>query len=171
MTFPDQIIAGDTYTIPLTYSLYPASQGWTLDFYLSGTSILRATATANGDSYSLTIPSAKTSLLVPSTYSYSVTVTASSGERHTIDTGFIAVAANPATTTQNVPYPQKMFDLINCVLEGRITDDVEATSIAGRSLTSIPVEQLLVMRAQFARELRQLQSPGIRTISLRRACQ
>jgi len=46
-----------------------------------------------------------------------------------------------------------MLAAIEAVLEGRITADVEAYTIAGRQITKIPIEQLLVLRDRYKSEV------------------
>jgi hypothetical protein len=46
-----------------------------------------------------------------------------------------------------------MLAAIESVLEGRITADVEQYTIAGRSITKIPVEELLKLRSLYRSEV------------------
>jgi hypothetical protein len=166
-SLPTQLIAGDSYNGTLTFANYPATD-WTLNYYLQGRTVLQVTGVASGLDHSLIISPAKTSTLVGGTYNYSVTMT-SATERHTVATGFVTIKDNPATSGQKIAHAEKMFYAIEAVLDGRITDDVQQVSIAGRSITNIPVAELFVYRAMYARELDRIQNnnrPRNRTIPI-----
>lgn len=45
------------------------------------------------------------------------------------------------------------MDAIESVLEGRASSDVESYSIAGRSITKIPISELLTLRAKYKAEV------------------
>jgi len=53
----------------------------------------------------------------------------------------------------NPDHARNMLNAIEAVLEGRITADVESYSIAGRSITKIPVSELLVLRSKYKAEV------------------
>jgi len=49
-------------------------------------------------------------------------------------------------------HAQTMLAAIEAVLEGRITADIEQYSIAGRSITKIPIAELLKLRSYYKAE-------------------
>lgn len=49
-------------------------------------------------------------------------------------------------------HAETMLAKIEAVLEGRIDSDVESYSIAGRQITKIPVNELLVLRDKYRAE-------------------
>lgn len=50
-------------------------------------------------------------------------------------------------------HAETMLAAIESVLEGRITADVEAYTIAGRQITKIPIADLLVLRDRYQAEV------------------
>lgn len=50
-------------------------------------------------------------------------------------------------------HAETMLSAIEAVLEGRITADVEAYSIAGRQITKIPMAELLTLRDKYKAEV------------------
>lgn len=150
-----ELIAGDSYTFPLSYSDYLATSGYVVTFVLRGPSTLSTTAQANGDDYTVTLPSAKTANLPAGTYQYAVTAT-KAGERKTVDNGFITVTADLVNTNSKILDLEKRVRIIDARLDNRITSDMESYSIAGRSVTRIPIDELLKLRALAYRELAQM---------------
>lgn len=47
-------------------------------------------------------------------------------------------------------HAETMLQAIEAVLEGRITADIEQYTIAGRSITKIPIEQLIKLHSHYA---------------------
>ena len=152
-SFPREIIAGDSYSLLLAYSDYPASAGWSITLYLNGPVSIQLTGSASSDSYAITIPTTKTGLLTVGTYAYSIAVSNSSGEKHTVESGFLAVSDNLAGKANTILQAERILNAINCAIEGRITDDVQTLSIAGRSISLIPVTDLMTYRAMYTKEL------------------
>jgi hypothetical protein len=113
---------------------------------------LNVTGSASGNDHVFTITSANSALLKDGVYQYAVTVTLA-GDRTTVETGVITVQPNLATSGTRVSHLSKMLSAVESVLEGRVTDDVTSLSIAGRSITNIPVTELLELRAQYTKEL------------------
>lgn len=79
------------------------------------------------------------------------------GDRRTLDSGQTQVL--PDITAVAAPfdartYSRRMVDAIEATLEGRVTKDVESYQIRGRSLTKIPVAELIVLRDKFKLEAR-----------------
>lgn len=90
---PATITAGDSYTLTLTYSDYPASAGWVLAFAVAGPSVDSWTSTASGDAHVLTLTAAETAALIPGTYQTRLRAVRS-GVVETIETGALTVAAD-----------------------------------------------------------------------------
>lgn len=158
-SIPSQIVAGDNYIIDLMFNDYVPANGYTAVLYLRGIQVLRANSTPNGDAFRFTLSSTNTSILSEGTYEYSVGVILS-GQRTTVANGFIAVKPDFATAGARVSHIEKTLQAIQAVIEGRVLDDVESFSIAGRSINHIPIMELLELRAQYTKELVVLSGNG-----------
>lgn len=149
---PSSITAGDGYTIDITNSDYLPSDGWSGVLYFRGVQVLRANASSNGDAHRFTLSSTTTATLGAGTYEYSVGFS-KNGNRTTVETGFITVKADYATAGTRISHIEKTLQAIESVIEGRVTDDVQNISIAGRSITNIPIMELLELRGLYTKEL------------------
>lgn len=90
---PSRLIAGDSYTITLTYADYPASAGWALALAVAGIDVQSWTSTASGDAHVLTLPAAETAALTAGTYQMRLRASLS-GTVETIATGALVVEAD-----------------------------------------------------------------------------
>ena len=166
---PQTIIAGDSYSLLLSYGDYPATSGWAIVLYLNGAVSIQIPGTTSGTSYAFDLTSAKTSLLQAGTSAYSIAVT-SGTEKHTVESGFITVTEALAGAASKVIATERILNAINAAIEGRITDDVQSLSIAGRSISLIPITELLNLRAVYTKELAVMkggQSSARRTVPVR----
>lgn len=144
---PTVIVAGDTLKWQKTLENFPASQGWTLTYTLINATGKRTfTATADGDSFLVTVAASTTATWAAGSYSYRGQV-AKAGEVYTISTGTMTVQPSfAAATLDDRSQAQKMLDAVNAVLEGRATSAVAEYEIAGRQLKYISIPDLLKLR-------------------------
>lgn len=90
---PTVITAGDSYTLTLTQSDYPAAAGWSLALAVAGVSVDSWTSVASGAAHVITISASETASLGAGTYQYRVrAVNGSTVE--TIETGTLTVEAD-----------------------------------------------------------------------------
>lgn len=151
-SIPAQLIAGDGYTIDLTLGDYLPSQGWVGALYLRGIQVLKVNGVTNGDQHRFVLRSVSTSNLAEGTYEYAVTVT-KNNERTTVMTGFVSVKADFATAGVRVSHIERTLSAIEDAIAGRVTDDVQSISIAGRNIQHIPILELIELRALYTKEL------------------
>lgn len=166
---PTSLVAGDTYRIRLTFADYTPTAGFTGVLYLRGVQVGKFTATADGDAFLFTLASAVTGNLSAGTYEYSVSMSLGN-ERTTVDSGFVRMDANYVNAGNRINHVETVLQAITAVIEGRITDDVESLSIAGRSITHIPIGELLEIRVSYLKELAALKgnpNAGRRTVRIR----
>ena len=57
-----------------------------------------------------------------------------------------------------IPDLETLISAIETVISGRISSDVESYQIAGRSITKIPITELIPLRKELKRELSNLQA-------------
>ena len=151
------LIQGDTLLWNTSNTTYP-NNAWTLYVFFNGAITGSFTASAASDgSFNCTASSAFTGAL--SVGSYRVfEIVSSSSERYTLSETMLTVKANPATIDNGYDsrsHVRKVYEAIQATIEGRATSAEEQITIAGRSLTKIPMSDLLVAYKQYGELVRQ----------------
>ena len=158
-TEPEKIVAGDRLIWKRTdlHADY-ANSAYTLKYSArlegTGSTEIEITASASGDDYLVEIASAVTANYTAGTYRWQAYITRTSdAQRLTLDSGTFEVLANrDASTADPRSHARIMVEKIESVLEGRAAGDVNSYSINGRSLTKIPIPELLQFRASYRAE-------------------
>ena len=158
-TEPEKIISGDRLIFKRTNlgTDYPNSS-YTLKYSarLEGTGSveIEVTASASGDDYLVEVASATTANYTVGTYRWQAYITRNSdSQRLTLDTGTWEVVANrDANTADPRTHAKIMLEKIESILEGRAASDVNSYSINGRSLSKIPIPELIEFRASYKAE-------------------
>lgn len=158
---PATIPAGTTVKFRREFGKYPASAGWTYKIYLNGPATLNKAGTADADGFLVTIAATDTAPLAAGFYQYVERVT-SEDESEVYDVGHgglnitpnLATAAAGATQTPEA----RTLEVINAAILGRMTADMESYSIAGRSVTRIPIADLTRLRGVYAAIVAQQQA-------------
>ena len=160
----EQLIAGDTWHWLKTLADYPPADGWALSYSFRGPSVLPAAAavvTPGTSSYDVMVDAAKTKLLKPGTYRWAAYVELN-GERYTADSGVVTVEMDlsQASAGDALSHAEQALPVIEAVLSGRITADMQQYQIAGRLVTKIPVMELYELRSKYRREIWKSRNPG-----------
>jgi hypothetical protein len=153
---PQSLRLGDTASWSRSLADYPASAGWSLSYALvkTGTRIT-FTATASGDDHLVSVPAATTTGWTAGTYQWQARVS-KAGEVYTIGTGSIELLVDFATQATGYDarsHARKTLEALEAWIEGRDVAVAEY-EIAGRSLKTIPVPDLLKLRDRYRREVR-----------------
>lgn len=157
--FPLRIIAGDTLKVEFVSTTYKTSDGFTLIVQLYGASGNPTAYTyiqTGSPSYFTTIddthiefklPSSITSTFGVGAYTHSIIATDGT-DSYTIEAGQFNVVPRAAdlTDTDTRSHNVKMINAIDATLENRATKDQQSYSIAGRSLSRIPIVELLQLK-------------------------
>ena len=154
---PETLVAGDTWKWERSLSDYPASDSWSLTYYLrkSGSSAITITSSANVDAHLVTVAAATTASYTPGTWDFRGYVT-KSGERYEVFNGILEVETNPATAASSYDprtHAEKVIDAIEAVLESRATKEILNFSVEANSLSSIPHADLLALRSRYRIEV------------------
>jgi hypothetical protein len=155
---PVTFVAGDSFRITLDeYTSYPTSEGWqvALSFRAHGSNPIDLTSFTTGTGYGFDIPAASTSAWAKGGYNWT-TKAVKGAEKFTVGTGYMEVRPDPTTVDASDDvrsHAQKMLDLIEAALSGRITSDMESYQIAGRQISKIPFSELHKMREQYLSEI------------------
>lgn len=101
MAEPKSFISGDTVSWTFSNSLYPASSGWTLKYFLNANNkyeISGSMIVASGDDFTVTVPAADSAKYVPGWYKL-IPQVSKSGDVHTFTEIAVEVKENPAKAT------------------------------------------------------------------------
>lgn len=170
---PHAAVAGDSWRWKVSdLTDYPQSEGWSLKYELVGRSkTLSITPTwqTSGDdisSWLAVVSASDTADLDEGAYKLIARVEGSgdydgrretislitgeairSGERHWI----VNVGQDPTTAAAGdfQTHEERTLEVLTAALEGRLTKDMESYSIAGRSISKIPVRELAGLRSQY----------------------
>ena len=165
-TEPKTLLIGDLWTWKRTDlgTDYP-NDSYTLSYELrlegTGATSISITASASGDDYLVSVASATTAGYTAGTYRWDAYITRDSdSERYRVDFGSFEIKPDRSASSADPRSHSKiMLDKIESLLEGRADADVEEYSIGGRSLTKLPLKDLLMWRdryrAEWLREVRQ----------------
>ncbi len=154
---PASLTAGDFWTwrvdgFTAAYDLAVYELDYTLT-PKSGGAAFNIPATADADGRLVSVPSTSTQNLGQGKWGWVLRATRlSDSAAVSIMSGVVDVLPNP-TATSVASAARKMLAAIDAVLENRITKDVEAYTIEGRSLTRIPFLELRAMRTRLAAEV------------------
>ena len=131
----------------------PASYALTYSARLNGTgsTAISITASESGTDYLVEVASSSTASYTVGIYQWAGYITRSSdSERVQIAEGTWEVIPNRATSTADPePYAKTVLDAIEAVIQGRASQDQMSFSIAGRSLSRMSIQDLLLFRNKF----------------------
>lgn len=161
---PGLFNAGDTLEFTAGFSDvnadYTPGNGYTLEYFVRGECNFTAAGVANGDNsgWVVTFAPADTENAPGGLYTYIARVK-KDGNVFTVDQGKITVKPNleNAEADTQVDHVQRMIAAIEDALEGRVTDDTQQMSVAGRSIVHIPVLELESLLNTYKRKLIRLQ--------------
>ena len=158
MDEPTYFTAGDTVEWEKSLSDYPASE-WTLTYHFWTASYdFSVVATSDNDDYLATISAAVSADVPAGKYEWNAVVSAGEGatlERHTVACGVLQVLADPSAGTgtgiDTRSAVKIALDAIDAVLAETATREQASYSIAGRALELRKPEELIALRAHYAR--------------------
>ena len=169
---PEQIVAGTQVDYRKTPGEFRPSDGWGLDLYLSGgdpaTPIFFTKAfTPVDESFTITLTPANTATFTRGNYLWEERASRA-GEKHRFDFGTIEVLPDLATATATslLSRSAKMLAAVSAAIDLRMgiggvpTDMVESYTIHGRSLTKVPLKELMDLQARLQMAVRREANPG-----------
>lgn len=139
---PLQLAAGDTVSFLKNLPDYPASQGWSLEYELSGNLSFQFASVASGDSHQVDVAAADTALYVPGNYELrGFAVNAGTGGRAQIYQAPCPVTPNLGAVVQKT-FAQKMVDVIESVLLGKAAHDILESDVEGTRIKRLSPAEL-----------------------------
>jgi hypothetical protein len=173
---PTAVRAGDTWTWRISFTDYPASEGWALSYAIVPTANATqaplvwsaAFVTDDDNEYTVTIPIATTDDFTAGGYRLTAFLTLA-GARYSPYSQPLLVAANSAALTagQGLSHAETMLAAIEAVLESRASADVESYQINGRALNRTPIRDLKRLRTEYRTAVWKERNPGRPLPSLR----
>ncbi len=170
--YPPFITAGTTFKVDRSFDEFPNSQ-WQYQLLLAGQVVQSFTATddADGETFHIVLTPSQTQGLnplaaatgpLPYWYTERLAAQDGSGEIFDVIQGRIVVNANLAGATAGnlVTHEEQTLIVIEAALQGRITSDIEHYSIAGRSVSKIPIAELIKLRGIYQRLCWKQRNPG-----------
>lgn len=155
MSFPTFFHKGDSLDFEVQGSEFPPTDGWSLAYQLVGPSTISIGSAVSGDSFVVSVSAGTTSGYAVGLYSLLAIYTNSDGRRSTVDLNQTEILPDPATAsaTDARSHAQIVLDAIEAVLEKRATTDQASYSIGNRSLSRMPVVDLLKFRNHYRDEV------------------
>lgn len=155
---PSSIVSGSTTEFTKRYALFTPDL-WTLSYHLRGAAALDVTATAGDDnkSYMVTLVAAvDDEPLAPGQYFFQAYVTNidTPSDKRLVDNGRIQVLPDLSSpdveTFDGRSNAEKMLEAIDAVMQKKaLTGDQAAYTIGQRTLTRIPLDQLIEWRRYY----------------------
>src|SRR5579862_2587582 len=157
--FPTFITAGTTFKVDRAFDDWPSAD-WAYSLIFAGAQalVIEGRAASDGDGFQIVMTPEETQKLNPAAsakgplaYRFTERVTARDGSGEVFDItrdGRIMVEPNLAVAGPGavLSLEEQMLSVIEQVLLGRITVDIQNYAIAGRSVTKIPVQELFAIR-------------------------
>jgi hypothetical protein len=158
---PSSAVAGDYWKWRVGDVVdHPQSEGWTLTYELTGrsnTKTFTAVWQTSGDdenSWLVTVAITVTDDLEAGLYYLHSRMVGSgdyANQEYHLDSIPFEVLPNPRSAIPGLfqTHEERALEVIEAALEGRLTKDMENYSIAGRSISKIPIETLVKLRSQY----------------------
>lgn len=162
---PESCAAGETVQWQRAFADYPPADGWTVQYYFVGPDVFQIQADGSTGLYVMTLNAADTAGKPAGVYrwrAYAEQGTGSAFQRWLLAAGSLNLLPDFTAAADNELEEdvETALAAITAVLNGRITADIQAYTIAGRAVTKIPISELLTMRGLYAARLWQRQHPG-----------
>ncbi len=152
MNAPEKLTAGFAWEWEETFPDFPASTfGLVVLLVLQSSAATKVTlnGTANGNAFTVLLPSATSTGMTAGTYKV-ITYATLGSEEYFLSEKTITVAANPINSTGDQrSHVQKVLDAINAVLEGRAATEYSSITIDGSSVASLTHSQLLDFKQKY----------------------
>ena len=159
---PLEIVAGDTVKWTKSLPDYSATE-WTLRYRIIGAGVdHEATVTVVGSGWSVEFAASLMTAIVADLTCRLVGWVEAASEKWTIYDDYVRVLPNLRTATAaNLKTTEvATLEVIEAAISGRLTADMESYQIDGKSVTKIPVLQLMQLRGTYRALVWRQQNPG-----------
>lgn len=157
------ITAGDSFKLSnIKFSEFKPSDGWTLNLVMKGTSTISLVAhlDSNGNWEFKSIASV-TANWSPGKYNYVLYVSLAD-DQHTVKSGTVEIVqrADLAPEGDQRTWAEKALEAVEAVIEGKASRDQASYSIKGRSVSRYTFVDLMSLREELKRVIREEKSDG-----------
>jgi len=165
-TVPDHFPAGTTVKFTRSLNDFLPSDGWAYTIYLNGlTQKFNKAATVVDNAFQIEFLPADTATLNPGPFRYAERLTNSgTGEIYDItgDTLVINIEPNAGTAAAGTfnTWEERTLAVVEAAISGRLTSDIQAYEIAGRSVSKIPIAELRTIRGELRAAVWRQNNPG-----------
>jgi hypothetical protein len=163
---PDHFPAGTTVKYTRSFGDFQPSDGWAYAIYLNGlTQKFSKAATILDNIFQIQFDPSDTASLNPGPFRYAERLTNSvSGDVYDItgDELVINIEPNVATAAAGAfnTWEERTLVIVEAAIAGRLTSDIQAYQIAGRSVSKIPIAELRTIRGELKAALWRQNNPG-----------
>jgi hypothetical protein len=169
---PSHFPAGTTVKYTRSFGDFQPSDGWSYTIYLNGlTQKFNKAATILNNIFQIEFVPSDTASLNPGPYRYAErlvndgSVDASlAGETYDLtgDELVINIEPNVATAAAGTfnTWEEQTLVVVEAAIQGRLTSDIQAYQIAGRSVSKIPIAELRTIRGQLLSAIWRQNNPG-----------
>ena len=155
LNVPAQLRAGDTWEWTSSLSDYPAPT-WSLAFHLVNACEApdAIAAVPSGSDHAVSVSASTTADIEPGRYQWIARATSGTTIK-TVGEGWVDVLHNPADQQKFDPRSdaRRLLDAVTATLQGRATMDQQAMAINGRSISRIPLSELVQWRDSLRAEV------------------
>jgi hypothetical protein len=162
---PTLFTAGETIKFTRSFSSF-IPPDWSYTLFLNGPSATfskAATAAPDNSGFAIELTPGECANLPAGLYRYIERVSNSqTGEVYTVGEGVVQIELDLATAPAGacLSFWEKQLAMIEAVLTGRITADVQSYQIASRAVVKIPIKELYALRAIAAQNVWKAANPG-----------
>ena len=145
---------------------FQPSDGWTYAIYLNGlTQKFNKGATVLNNIFQIQFLPADTAALNPGPYRYAERLTNSvTGDVYDVtgDELVINIEPNVSSAAAGVfnTWEERTLAIVEAAISGRLTADIQAYQIAGRSVSKIPIQELRQIRGELRAAIWRQNNPG-----------
>lgn len=146
----------------VSYSHYPPSDGWTLEYAVSGADqvTFEASANAENDGYEVRLdPDHEHVAGLPHGLYALVGRVTDDTDTHEVYRDVLLIREDHFERAAKQLHDEKMLAVLDAVLEDRLPDDLQFMQIGGRSISAIPVEKLLKIQGIYRTRVANLRDP------------
>lgn len=169
---PSHFPAGTTVKFTRSLDDFSPADGWSYTIYLNGlTQKFNKAASVLDNIFQIEFVPADTASLVPGPYRYAERLVNDgsvdsdlSGETYDITGDELVIniepnaASSPAGTFNT--WEEQTLVIVEAAISGRLTSDIQAYQIAGRSVSKIPIAELRTIRGELKAAIWRQTNPG-----------
>jgi hypothetical protein len=163
---PDHFPAGTTVKFTRSLDDYLPSDGWAYTIYLNGlTQKFNKAASVVDNIFQIEFVPSDTASLNPGPFRYAERLTNSgTGEVYDLTGDELVVNIEPnvgsAAAGAFNTWEEQTLVIVEAAIAGRLTSDIQAYQIAGRSVSKIPIAELRTIRGELRAAIWRQNNPG-----------